>query len=52
MNIPVKFMILKDELLGIHLYDTNSGNKVRGICSLPFVRQSDGETRLFPIESD
>ncbi|WP_432211014.1 OsmC domain/YcaO domain-containing protein [Acinetobacter variabilis] len=38
----------EDELLGTHLYDTNSGNKLRGICSLPFVRQSDGETVYFP----
>ena len=38
----------EDELLGIHLYDTNSGNTERGICSLPFVRQSDGETVYFP----
>ncbi|AWL28757.1 OsmC domain/YcaO domain-containing protein [Acinetobacter defluvii] len=38
----------ENELLGTHLYDTNSGNKVRGICSLPFVRQSDGETVYFP----
>ncbi|MDR7015487.1 OsmC domain/YcaO domain-containing protein [Acinetobacter sp. 3657] len=37
-----------DELLGTHLYDTNSGNMERGICSLPFVRQSDGETVYFP----
>ncbi|MCH7335107.1 OsmC domain/YcaO domain-containing protein [Acinetobacter sp. NIPH 2699] len=37
-----------DELLGTHLYDTNSGNIERGICSLPFVRQSDGETVYFP----
>ncbi len=37
-----------DELLGTHLYDTNSGNMARGICSLPFVRQSDGETVYFP----
>ncbi|MGA8882975.1 MAG: OsmC domain/YcaO domain-containing protein [Acinetobacter sp.] len=37
-----------DELLGTHLYDTNSGNTARGICSLPFVRQSDGETVYFP----
>jgi ribosomal protein S12 methylthiotransferase accessory factor len=36
------------ELLGSHLYDTNSGNTQRGICSLPFVRQSDGETVYFP----
>ncbi|AUX89507.1 MULTISPECIES: OsmC domain/YcaO domain-containing protein [Acinetobacter] len=38
----------EDELLGTHLYDTNSGNKARGICSLPFVRQSDSETVYFP----
>ncbi|MGP2359801.1 OsmC domain/YcaO domain-containing protein [Acinetobacter junii] len=36
------------ELIGTHLYDTNSGNIERGICSLPFVRQSDGETVYFP----
>ena len=37
-----------DELLGSHLYDTNSGNTARGICSLPYVRQSDGEVVYFP----
>ncbi|GAB7529018.1 OsmC domain/YcaO domain-containing protein [Pseudomonas sp. 3A(2025)] len=36
------------ELRGTHLYDTNSGNVQRGICSLPFVRQSDGEVVYFP----
>ena len=36
------------ELLGTHLYDTNSGNKARGICSLPFTRVSDGEIVYFP----
>lgn len=36
------------ELRGSHLYDTNSGNTQRGICSLPFVRQSDGEVVYFP----
>ncbi|WP_371368110.1 OsmC domain/YcaO domain-containing protein [Pseudomonas sp. QL9] len=36
------------ELRGSNLYDTNSGNKVRGICSLPFVRQSDEEVVYFP----
>ena len=36
------------ELRGSHLYDTNSGNVERGICSLPFVRQSDGKTVYFP----
>ena len=36
------------ELRGSHLIDTNSGNVERGICALPFVRQSDGETVYFP----
>jgi ribosomal protein S12 methylthiotransferase accessory factor len=36
------------ELRGSHLIDTNSGNVGRGICSLPYVRQSDGETVYFP----
>jgi ribosomal protein S12 methylthiotransferase accessory factor len=36
------------ELRGSHLVDTNSGNVERGICSLPFVRQSDGEVVYFP----
>ncbi|GAA6173261.1 OsmC domain/YcaO domain-containing protein [Colwellia sp. KU-HH00111] len=37
-----------DELCGSHLIDTNSGMKTRGICAIPFVRQSDGETVFFP----
>lgn len=36
------------ELRGSHLYDTNSGNTERGICSLPYVRHSDGEVVYFP----
>lgn len=36
------------ELCGSHLIDTNSGNVARGIVSLPFVRQSDGEVVYFP----
>jgi len=36
------------ELRGSHLYDTNSGNTERGICALPYVRQSDDETVYFP----
>jgi len=36
------------ELRGSHLVDTNSGNAKRGICSLPYVRQSDGEVVYFP----
>ncbi|MGV0981237.1 MAG: OsmC domain/YcaO domain-containing protein [Polynucleobacter sp.] len=36
------------ELRGSHLIDTNSGNVERGVCSLPYIRQSDGETVYFP----
>ena len=36
------------ELRASHLIDTNSGNVRRGICSLPYVRQSDGEIVYFP----
>ena len=38
----------ENELRGSHLIDTNSGNVTRGICSLPYVRQSDGEVVYFP----
>jgi ribosomal protein S12 methylthiotransferase accessory factor len=37
-----------DELRGSHLIDTNSGMTERGICSIPYVRHSDGETVYFP----
>ena len=36
------------ELRASHLFDTNSGNTGRGICTLPYVRQSDGEVVYFP----
>ena len=36
------------ELRGSHLYDTNSGNVQRGICALPYQRQSDGAVVYFP----
>jgi ribosomal protein S12 methylthiotransferase accessory factor len=36
------------ELRSSHLIDTNSGNTERGICSLPYVRQSDDEVVYFP----
>ncbi|NQW34560.1 MAG: OsmC domain/YcaO domain-containing protein, partial [Methylophilales bacterium] len=36
------------ELFGSHLIDTNSGNVQRGICSLPYIRRSDGEVVYFP----
>ncbi|GAA0810093.1 OsmC domain/YcaO domain-containing protein [Colwellia asteriadis] len=37
-----------EELQGSHLIDTNSGNIERGICSIPYVRHSDGKTVYFP----
>ena len=37
-----------DELRGSNLIDTNSGNIDRGICAIPYTRQSDGETVYFP----
>ncbi|MCL1142390.1 OsmC domain/YcaO domain-containing protein [Shewanella gaetbuli] len=37
-----------DELCGSHLIDTNSGNIERGICAIPYIRQSDGETVYIP----
>jgi ribosomal protein S12 methylthiotransferase accessory factor len=36
------------ELRGSNLIDTNSGMAERGICSIPYVRHSDGETVYFP----
>ncbi|WP_271274144.1 OsmC domain/YcaO domain-containing protein [Aliamphritea hakodatensis] len=36
------------ELHGSNLIDTNSGNFERGICALPYVRQSDEETVYIP----
>jgi ribosomal protein S12 methylthiotransferase accessory factor len=36
------------ELRGSHLIDSNSGNAQRGICSLPYRRQSDEEIVYFP----
>ncbi len=38
----------ENELCGSNLIDTNSGNFERGICALPYVRQSDQETVYFP----
>lgn len=36
------------ELRGSHLIDTNSGLTERGVCAIPYVRQSDGQTVYFP----
>lgn len=37
------------ELKLSHLVDTNSGNIERGVCAIPFVRQSDKETVYVPV---
>jgi ribosomal protein S12 methylthiotransferase accessory factor len=37
------------ELRASHLIDANSGNVERGVCALPFVRQSDKEVLYFPV---
>jgi ribosomal protein S12 methylthiotransferase accessory factor len=37
------------ELRASNLIDTNSGNVERGICALPFLRQSDKEVVYFPV---
>lgn len=40
---------LDGELKPSHLIDTNSGNKERGICAIPFTRHSDGEKVYIPV---
>lgn len=37
------------ELKASHLIDTNSGNTKRGICALPYERQSDKEMIYIPV---
>jgi ribosomal protein S12 methylthiotransferase accessory factor len=44
----LKIYNLDGELRASHLVDTNSGNAQRGVCSLPYIRQSDGKTVYFP----
>lgn len=39
----------EEELKSSHLIDTNSGNTKRGICALPYVRQSDKEIVYIPV---
>ena len=39
----------EEELTGIHLIDTNSGNEKRGICALPYKRFSDNESVYIPV---
>lgn len=43
------FYSLNGELKLSHLYDMNSGNKERGVCALPYVRQSDQKTVYIPV---
>ena len=38
-----------NELKSKHLIDTNSGNVKRGVCCLPYVRQSDKKTVYIPV---
>ncbi|MDC0255518.1 OsmC domain/YcaO domain-containing protein [Bacteriovoracales bacterium] len=38
-----------NELKASHLIDTNSGNKERGICAVPYERQSDKKTIYVPV---
>jgi ribosomal protein S12 methylthiotransferase accessory factor len=40
---------LDGELKASHLIDTNSGNSKRGICAVPFERQSDKEIVFIPV---
>lgn len=37
------------ELKFSNLIDTNSGNKNRGVCAIPFVRQSDKQSVYIPV---
>jgi ribosomal protein S12 methylthiotransferase accessory factor len=39
----------ENELKASHLIDTNSGNMKRGICAVPYTRQSDQETVYIPV---
>lgn len=39
----------KGELKFSHLHDTNSGALERGVCAVPFVRQSDQEIVYIPV---
>lgn len=40
---------MDDELTAPMLIDTNSGNRERGICALPFVKQETNEEVWFPV---
>lgn len=40
---------IEEPLMASHLVDTNSGNIERGICAIPFVRQSDDKPVYMPV---
>jgi ribosomal protein S12 methylthiotransferase accessory factor len=44
-----KFYNPENNLEAKHCYDLNSGNGERGICTLPYTRQSDQQTIYFPV---
>ncbi|TGD56612.1 30S ribosomal protein S12 methylthiotransferase accessory protein YcaO, partial [Salmonella enterica subsp. enterica serovar Poona] len=39
----------ENELTGSQLIDLQSGNEERGVCGLPFTRQSDNQTVYIPM---
>ncbi len=39
----------ENELTGSQLIDLQSGNEARGVCGLPFTRQSDNQTVYIPM---
>ncbi len=45
----LEFYNSDNELKATHLIDTNSGNTKRGICALPYERQSDKEIVYIPV---
>jgi ribosomal protein S12 methylthiotransferase accessory factor len=40
---------MKGQLKASMLIDTNSGNRARGICAIPFIRQATGGEVWFPV---
>ena len=39
----------QEQICGDQLVEINSSNEVRGVCALPFIRQTDGEKVWFPV---
>lgn len=48
-EVLLSFYNPDDELKASHLIDTNSGNAKRGICALPYERQSDKAIVYIPV---